>query len=80
MEANFKPGDDLEGSAPSLRDDTDCQGSVGIGYALAPHLAASVTYAYDKGLNGMGGLPATYYPAYRDFEHAIVAMGLQVKF
>ncbi|MGD1031121.1 MAG: hypothetical protein ABSA05_08280 [Opitutaceae bacterium] len=80
MEANFKPGDDFEGSAPSLRDDTDCQGSIGINYALSPHLAASITYTYDKGLNDLGGLAAAYFPAYRDFEHAIVAMGLQFKF
>lgn len=80
QEANFKLGDDLAGSAPSLRDDTDCQGSIGINYALAPHLVASFTYAYDKGLNILNGLAATYYPAYRDFEHGVVGTSLQFKF
>jgi hypothetical protein len=79
-EANYTLGNDYAGSAPSLRDDEDYQGSAGISYAILPNLIASATYAYDKGLNGLETLAATYAPAYRDFEHEVWGFGLQYKF
>jgi len=80
LEANYTLGNDLAGSAPSLRDDLDYQGSVGLSYALARHLTGTVGYAYDKGLNGLTSLPANYQPNYRDFEHAVASVGLKYSF
>ena len=80
QEANFGMGDDYAGSAPSLRDDTDYQASFGVSYVLRPGTSLSLNYAYDKGLNGLAGLAATYYPAYRNFEHAVISAGVQTKF
>ncbi len=80
LEANYTLGNDLAGSAPSLRDDIDYQGSAGITYAIIPNLIASVSYAYDKGANALSGLATNYAPNYRDFEHAVLSFGLQFKF
>jgi hypothetical protein len=80
LEASYTLGNDYTGSAPSLRDDIDWQGSAGLSYAILPHLTANVTYTYDKGLNGLETLAATYAPAYRDFEHEMWGFGLLYKF
>jgi hypothetical protein len=80
LEANYTLGDDDAGSAPSLRDDKDYQGSVGVSYLILPHLTASATYTYDKGFNGLDTLPASLEPAYRNFEHGVAGLGVQYKF
>ena len=80
FDANYTIGNDLAGSAPSLRDDTDYQGSIGLSYAILRHVSGTVGYAYDKGLNGLHTLAATYAPAYRDFEHGVVSFGLKYAF
>ena len=65
---------------PSLRDDIEYEGSVGFNYLIVPHLTANVTYVYDKGANGLATLPANLDPAYRDFEHGVVAFSLKYSF
>lgn len=80
LEANYTLGDDVAGSAPSLRDDIEYEGSVGFNYLIVPHLTANVTYVYDKGANGLATLPANLDPAYRDFEHGVVAFSLKYSF
>jgi len=80
LEANYTLGDDVAGSAPSLRDDIDYQGSVGFSYLIIPHLTANIGYTYDKGSNGLETLAATYDPAYRDFEHGVFSVGLKYGF
>jgi len=80
LEANYTLGDDLAGSAPSLRDDLEYEGSVGLSYAIIPHLIGSVTFTGDKGENGLETLAATYAPAYRNFNHTVTGVGLQYKF
>lgn len=80
FEQNYTIGNDVAGSAPSLRDDFDYEGIVGITYALTPHLIASLSYSYDKGLNGLTSLPAKYFPSYRDFEQGVFGAGLQYRF
>jgi hypothetical protein len=39
-----------------------------------------LVYAYDLGDNALSNLPVTLGPAYRDFEHQAVSLGLQYKF
>jgi hypothetical protein len=80
LEGNYTLGDDYAGSAPSLRDDLEYEGSVGVSYTIVPHLVASISDAYDKGLNGLATLAATYAPAYRNFEHQVVGLKLQYSF
>jgi len=80
LEANYTLGDDTAGSAPSLRDDLDYEGSAGFSYLVVPHLTASVAYVYNKGENGLESLAASLDPAYRDFEHAVVTFGLKYAF
>jgi opacity protein-like surface antigen len=77
---NYTLGDDIAGSAPSLRDDFDYEGLGGVTYAITPHLIASVTYNYDDGRNGLSTLPAKYAPSYRDFEEGVFAVGVQYRF
>lgn len=80
LEANYTLGDDVSGSAPSLRDDLEYEGSAGVSYLIAPHLTASLSYVYDKGENGLKSLPANLDPAYRDFEHGVSALGVKYSF
>jgi len=80
QEADFTSGTDTAGSAPSLRDDRQYSVTAGITYAVNPHLSACLTYAHDLGANVLAGLPAAMQPAYRDFEHQVVSLGLQYKF
>jgi len=80
LETNYTLGDDFAGSAPSLRDDLEYEGSVGFNYLIAPHFTANVAYVYDKGENGLESLAANLDPAYRDFEHAVVTFGLKYSF
>ena len=80
VEANYTLGNDLAGSAPSLRDDLEYEGSVGFSYLIVPHLTGTVSYTYDKGENGLAGLAATYAPSYRDFNHGVVGVGLKYAF
>lgn len=80
VEANYTVGNDLAGSAPSLRDDLDSVYSAGITYAFLPQLILSASFAYDNGKNGLNDLAPAYGPAYRDFQHAVTTVGLQYKF
>ena len=80
LEANYTLGNDVAGSAPSLRDDLDYGLLAGITYAITPQLIASVTYNYDDGRNGLSTLAANYFPGYRDFTHNVTSIGLQYKF
>jgi hypothetical protein len=80
FEHNYTLGNDLAGSAPSLRLDLDYEGLAGVTYAITPHLIASLTYSYDEGRNGLSSLPAKYAPSYRDFEEGVFSAGLQYRF
>lgn len=80
LEANYTMGNDVAGSAPSLRDDVDWGGSVGVSYAITPHLVVSATYNSDSGKNEVDGLPANLAPGYRVFVHQVVTFGAQYKF
>jgi hypothetical protein len=80
FEHNYTLGNDLAGSAPSLREDLDYEGLLGLTYAITPHLVASATYNYDDGRNNLSGLAATYAPSYRHFEEGVFTAGLQYHF
>ena len=80
FEHNYTLGNDLAGSAPSLRLDYDYEGFGGATFAITPHLVASLTYNYDAGRNGLDSLPAKYFPSYRSFEEGVLAAGLQYRF
>jgi len=79
LEADFTGGNDDAGAAPSLRDDRQYTVSAGVTYAFTPHLSGGLTYAYDLGDSAIN-VPATLEPAYRDFEHQLVSLGVQYKF
>jgi predicted porin len=80
LEANYTLGNDVAGSAPSLRDDKEYEGSAGLNYLIVPHLTASVAYVYDKGANGLNGLAANLDAPYRDFEHGVITFGVKYAF
>lgn len=80
FEHNYTLGNDVAGSAPSLRLDLDDEALGGVTYAVTPHLIASLAYNYDKGSNGLGSLAAKYEPSYRDFEEGVFSAGLQYRF
>ncbi len=80
LEADYTLGNDVAGSAPSLRDDVEYEASSGVSYVLRIHLVASITYVYDRGFNALHGLPQTFAPDYRNFTHGVTALGLQYKF
>jgi len=79
-EANYSLGNDTAGSAPSLRDDVDKNGSAGVSYAVTRQFILSVTYNYDYGFNNLGSLPASLFPGYRSLTHNVVALGAQYRF
>jgi hypothetical protein len=80
LQANYTIGDDIAGSAPSLRNDLEYEGSIGLSYAIVPNLVATVSDTYDKALNGLTTLSAANGPSYRNFEHQVAGVGLQYKF
>jgi hypothetical protein len=80
FEHNYTLGDDLAGSAPSMREDLDEEGLAGVTFAFTPHLIASLTYNFDDGRNALGTLAAKYAPAYRNFEEGVFAGGVQYRF
>lgn len=80
LDANYTLGNDDAGSAPSLRDDAEYEGSVGLTYLLAPHFTVGVAYVHDKGFNALKSLPAKYFPAYRDFEHDVSGVSVKYSF
>jgi hypothetical protein len=80
LEANYTIGNDLAGSAPALRDDLDYQYSIGVTYAVTPHLILSGAFTYEEGKNNLDGLAANFGPAYRDFQHGLSTVGVQYKF
>ncbi len=80
FEHNYTLGNDVAGSAPSLRRDFDYEALGSITYAVTPHLIASVGYNLDDGQNGLSSLPAKYAPSYRDFEEGVFSVGLQYRF
>jgi hypothetical protein len=80
FEHNYTLGDDLVGSAPSLREDLDYEGLAGLAFVITPHLIASLSYNYDEGRNNLSSLPAAYAPSYRNFKEGVCAAGLQYKF
>ena len=81
LEANYTEGNDYLGSTqPSRRDDQEYEVSAGVTYAFNAHFSANLAYTYDLGDNGLANLPASLGPNYRDFEHQVVSLGLQLKF
>ncbi len=80
LESDYTGGNDNSGTAPSLRDDVEYEVSAGVTCTFNSHLSASLAYTYDRGDNVLGGLPVTLGPAYRNFEHQVVSLGLQYKF
>lgn len=80
QEADFSSGNDMLGTAPSLRDDIQYTVSAGVNYAFTPHLNASLTCSYDLGRNLLNNFAPQYEAAYRDFEHLLVSLGVQYKF
>ena len=80
LEANYTMGNEVTGTAPSLRDDIDYGLSIGITYALCKQCTLSAAYNYDIGRNGLDSLPANLFAAYREFDHNVVTLGLQYKF
>jgi hypothetical protein len=80
LEANYTLGNDVAGSAPSLRDDADYGASAGITYAVTKQIIVNVAYTYDDGRNIDDGLAAKYFPNYRDFNHNLYTLGVTYKF
>jgi opacity protein-like surface antigen len=83
LEADHTEGNDYAGTAPSLRDDMEYEVSAGVTYAFNSHFSANLTYTYDLGNSVLNNLPAgnlALSSAYRDFEHHVVALGVQFKF
>ena len=80
QEADFSSGNDLAGTAPSLRDDIQYTVSAGVNYAFTSHLNASLTCSYDLGGNLLNNLAPQYQTSYRDFNHRLVSLGVQYKF
>ncbi len=80
FEHNYTLGNDVAGSAPSLRLDFDDEVLAGVTYAVTPHLSASATFAFDDGRNGLDGLAAKYAPSYRNFEEGVYSLELQYRF
>lgn len=79
LEADFSSGNDTSGTAPCLRDDRQYTATGGVSYAITPHLCTTLTYTYDLGDSAMP-LTANYEPAYRDFTHQLVSLGVMYKF
>jgi len=80
LEADYTEGNDVGGSAPSLRDDMEYEVSAGVSYAFTKHFSASLAYTYDIGRNALDNLAPTYFPGYRDFDHQVVSVGATFKF
>jgi opacity protein-like surface antigen len=83
LEADHTEGNDYAGTAPSLRDDMEYEVSAGVTYAFNSHFSATLAYTYDLGNSVLNNLPAgnlALSSAYRDFEHQVVALGVQFKF
>jgi len=80
LEADYTSGNEVTGSAPSLRDDVEYEVSAGLTYAFNSHFSASLAYIYDLGNNVLDNLPASLAPDYRNFEHQLVSLGVQYKF
>jgi opacity protein-like surface antigen len=82
LEADYTAGNEKNpaGQNSSLRDDMEYEISAGVTYAFNSHLSANLAYTYDVGASAMNNLPASLGPAYRNFEHQVVALGLQFKF
>jgi hypothetical protein len=80
LEADYTMGNEVTGSAPSLRDDLDYGASLGLTYAVTPHIIVAATYNYDTGKNGMKNLPANLFADYRQFAHNVTAVSVQYKF
>jgi len=82
LEADYTAGNEKNpaGQNSGLRDDMEYEISAGVTYAFNSHLSANLAYTYDVGANAQNNLPASLGPAYRNFEHQVVALGLQFKF
>ena len=80
QEADFTSGNEITGSALSLRDDRQYTLSAGVNYAFTDNFNASLTYAYDLGQNVLANLPSNLEPDYRNFNHNLVAISLGCKF
>ena len=82
LEADYTAGNETNpaGQNSSLRDDMEYEVSAGVTYAFNSHFSANLAYTYDAGANAMNNLPAKLGPAYRNFEHQVVSLGLQFKF
>jgi hypothetical protein len=82
LEADYTGGNEVNpaGQNSSLRDDMEYEVSAGVTYAFTKHLSANLAYTYDVGANALNNLPASLGPAYRNFEHQVVALGLLFKF
>lgn len=80
MRANFSSGNDYTGIAPSIRDDIQYTVGFGVTYNFTTHLSANLAYNYDIGRNLLSNLAPQYEPAYRDFDHQLVSLGVQYKF
>lgn len=89
LEADYTSGNDLNGSAPSVRDDLDYGFSGTLTYAFTSHFSARLSYNYDLGRDNLStaqltapGVPAAVgaSAAYRNFEHQVVSLGLAYKF
>jgi hypothetical protein len=82
LESDYTSGNAItpSGQNSSLRDDLEYSVSIGATYAFTPHFSASLAYTYDIGANGLDNLPASLAPAYREFDHQLVSLGMQYKF
>jgi opacity protein-like surface antigen len=82
LEGDYTSGNEVNpgGQNSSLRDDREYEISAGVTYAFTTSFSANLAYTYDLGDSAMNNLPASLGPAYRDFEHQVVSLGLQYKF
>ena len=79
LRANFSSGNDLAGTAPSLRNDIQYTVGFGVTYNFTSMWSANVSYNHDIGRN-LDDLAPQYAPSYRNFNHNLVSLGVQCKF
>ena len=87
LEADYTVGNDVAGSAPSVRDDLEYEVSAGVSYAFNAHFSANLAYTYDRGDSALSSssLPTTSSDPqlsnpFRSFQRQLVSLGLQFKF
>lgn len=73
-------GNDYAGSEPSRRADRMYSVMAGVSYAFDTHFSAGLNYSIDVADSVLASLPAALEPAYRNFTHEVISLGVSCKF